>query len=360
MNPEEYLDRLIESREQGKLHPPVLNDEIAASLAAAESLVQLRQIEVPPVFADYMEASIRLRARARAQLNGEIVPIAGTTRSAPIRRSTGTPRHLPGRVWIAALSIAAVLVLSFAGILTAAAQSLPGDSIYSLKQAEYQFTLLFAGNQQNRASSEIDQLHDVISDLRMVVDDGRHDDAIQLALAALITQTSDSRKAVAALPAGSAGQEVQQELNSALGEEDQALRQLLNQVDWPMQLAFTHQLGVLGDTVPTITHIVALAQSNGTFLITLTGTHFAPNAELMIDGKPGGVMSKNTPVQLVAVISKAVWTSGSHAFGIRNPDGTVAQIIPEKADHDSDDWGNNDGKYGVPGSKSDDDNGSDD
>ncbi len=67
MNPEEYLDRLIESREQGKLHPPVLNDEIAASLAAAESLVRLREIDIPPVFADYMEASIRLRARA--QLN---------------------------------------------------------------------------------------------------------------------------------------------------------------------------------------------------------------------------------------------------------------------------------------------------
>ncbi len=251
-------------------------------------------------------------------------------------------------------------MLSCVGILTAAAQSLPGDSMYSLKQAEYQFTLIFSGDQQNRTSSEIDQLHDVLNDLRMVVDDGRHDDAIQLALAAVIAKTSDSRKAVAALPAGTERQQAQQELSSGLGEEDQALRQLLNQVDWPMQLAFTQQLGVLGDAVPTATHIVALMQANGTVLITLTGTHFAPGAELMINGRPGGVISKITPVQLVAVISKAAWNADTQAFGIRNPDGTAAQIALEKIDHDTDDWGNNNGKYGVPGSKSDDDNGSDD
>ncbi len=32
---------------------------------------------------------------------------------------------------------------------------------------------------------------------------------------------------------------------------------------------------------------------HGTLVITLTGTHFAPQAELMIDGRPGGMVSQS-------------------------------------------------------------------
>jgi len=51
MNPEEYVDRLIERRERGEKQLPVITDEIAASLAAAEVLTELGEIAVPPEFA---------------------------------------------------------------------------------------------------------------------------------------------------------------------------------------------------------------------------------------------------------------------------------------------------------------------
>lgn len=49
-----------------------------------------------------------------------------------------------------------------------------------------------------------------------------------------------------------------------------------------LRLAFTQQLGALGDPVPTVTQVVVHAQNNGTLPVTLTGTHFAPGAELLI------------------------------------------------------------------------------
>jgi hypothetical protein len=67
MNPEEYLDRLIERREHGETQIRVINDEVATSLGAAELLVQLQEIDVPPGFANHLELSIRTRIRNLAQ-----------------------------------------------------------------------------------------------------------------------------------------------------------------------------------------------------------------------------------------------------------------------------------------------------
>lgn len=94
------------------------------------------------------------------------------------------------------------------------------------------------------------------------------------------------------LPAGPLREAAQRDLEGALAEEEQTLRHLLHQVEWPLGLAFTQQLGVLGDPVPTVTQVMVRRQSTGTRLITLMGTHFAPRAELLIDGRPGGSESE--------------------------------------------------------------------
>ena len=135
------------------------------------------------------------------------------------------------------------------------------------------------------------------------------------------------RSAVAALPDGSQRTSAQQDLTNVLAQEDQTVRQLLPQLDWPMRLLFTQQLGKLGDPVPTVTHVTVRAQLNGTLLITLTGTHFAPQAVFVLNGKSVGTVSQVTPGQLVAIIRTSQWSSGSHALGVLNPDGTAAQRV---------------------------------
>jgi hypothetical protein len=324
MNPEEYLDRLIERRKRGKAQLPVTDDEVAASLAAVEVLTQLKEIDVPPEFASRLELSMRARARGLARQNGAIAPLARPRTPASSQRF---PRR---RVWIAELGIvgiAAVLVLVYLGMLTAYTHSLPGDALYGLKQAEQQVARTFAGDPQYRASVQIDQLRNSLVDLSTVVNDGRGDDAIKLALHVVAAETSDSQKAVAVLPAGTGREAAQRDLAGALAKEKGTLRHLLDHVDWPMRLAFTQQLGVLGDPVPTVMHVVVRLQGNGTLLITLTGTNFALHAGLIIDGRPGGVVSQITPQQLVAFISRSALSPGSHTLGVSNPDGTAAEIV---------------------------------
>jgi len=315
MNPEEYVDRLIERRERGEKQLPVITDEIAASLAAAEVLTQLREITVPPEFAGYLELYLRARTRNFGQQTSTALPVVRPVSRAGVRRS-----------WTAVLGFAAVLLAACISILTASARSLPGDTLYGLKQAEYQFTLNFASGPQYRASAQINQLRNALVDLRTVVTAGRDDDAIRLALEDVAAKTHASRGAIAALPAGAEREAAQRELDGVLAQEEQTVRHMLNQVDWPVRLACTEQLGALGDAVPTVTRVLVHPQSTGTLLITLTGTHFAPQVELMIDGRPGGIVSQSTSQQLVAVVSDAAWSAGPHALGVRNPDGTAAQM----------------------------------
>jgi hypothetical protein len=324
MNPDEYVDRLIERRERGEKQLPVITDEVAASLAAAEVLTQLREMAVPPKFAGYLELSLRARARNFGQQTSTALPVVR-----PVSRA-GVPRS-----WTAVLGFAAVLLAACISILTASARSLPGDTLYGLKQAEYQLTLNFASGPQDRARAQIDQLRNALVDLRAVVTAGRADDAIRLALSSVAATTNASRGAVAALPAGAQRESAQRELDGVLAQEEQTVRHLLDQVDWPVRLACTQQLGALGDAVPTVTRVMVHPQSTGTLLITLTGTHFAPQAELMIDGRPEGTVSQSTSQQIVAVVSDAAWSAGPHALGVRNPDGTAAQMAlsDESDDH---------------------------
>jgi hypothetical protein len=351
MNHEEYLDRLIERRAYEEVHIPVANDKVAASLAAAEVLAQLQEIEVPPGFAHRLELSIRTRARSLAEQNGGTMSLerplslaeqnGGTMSLERPLSLAGSQRFLKRRAWIAVLRIAAVLMVACVGLLTVSAHSLPGDALYGLKQAEHQFTLTFENNPQNRVSAQIDLLRSALVDLGAVVNDGRSDDAIRLALDTVAAKTIACRGAVVAVPAGSEREVAQRDLDSILTEEEQTLRHQLDQVDWPIRLAFTQQLGTLGDPVPTVTHVAIRTQINGMLLITMTGSHFAPQAELIIDGRPAGMVSQTTPEQLVAVISNAAWSPGSYAVGVRNPDGTAAQKVLNVND-------NNHSRQGTP------------
>src|SRR5258707_8139781 len=74
MNPEEYLDRLIERRAHAEVQLPVTNSEVTVSLAAAEVLAQLQGIDVSPAFAGQLELHIRARARSLAQQNDRTIP----------------------------------------------------------------------------------------------------------------------------------------------------------------------------------------------------------------------------------------------------------------------------------------------
>lgn len=359
MNPEEYLDRLIELREQGESYVPAINDDFAASMAAAEALEQLNDISIPHEFARNLELSIRVRARNLNEENRGNISLSQSynlnqherrTISQLQPQSPVDPQPLfKRRAWVTFLRVAAVFIIAGIGILTASVRSQPGDALYGLSQAEKQFTLTFAGAPPNRANLQIDQLRSAIVELNTTVQEGRDDSAIKLALDTVATKTSDSQKAVAALPVDSMREESHRALSSVLSKEAQTLHLLLNNVDWPLRLAFTNQLGALGESVPTVTSVVLHTQSNGTLLIILTGTNFASQPQLMINGLQNGKLSQSTPTQLIAISGNTAWASGAYTIGIRNPDGTAAQLVINVHDrNNSDQEDSNHNRHSTP------------
>lgn len=358
MTPEERLDRLLELREQGAPRLPMTSEDLAARIAAADALAHLQAIDAPPEIDARLEARIRARARQLAHQHGGELPVPRP----PQRRHTRLFSLRRG--WGMALGMAAALLLLLVGTLSAAASSLPGDPLYSLKQFEHEVRLSFASDQQDRAELEISQLQSGLADLNTVIGQKRGDAAIQQALETVVAQTRDSQAAVAAVPAGAEQTAVQRDLVSALTEEEQALHSGLARVDWPLRLAFTQQLGALGEAIPTLTKVSAEPLSNNTITITLTGTNFAQGAQLTINGVAKGSVSKNTPTTLVVTLNASDWPKGPTAVGVLNPDGTAAQITlkagSDDNDHDSDDQPQSGGTPGATGTPGGDDRGDDD
>ena len=57
------------------------------------------------------------------------------------------------------------------------------------------------------------------------------------------------------------------------------------------------------------------------------------------------MVSQSTSQQLVAVVSSSAWSAGAHALGVRNPDGTAAQMV---LGDESDDQGGTYNRNGTP------------
>ncbi|HEY7347193.1 MAG TPA: hypothetical protein VH599_02655 [Ktedonobacterales bacterium] len=344
MNREEDLDRLIEQRLSDASWQPDMSDDEAARIAAAQAILRLNTVEPPPALTERIES--RIRARARAHHNGHIARLRLLPRAGERSRRVSVRR-----AWVSALSAAAVLLLAFFGVTTAAARSLPGDLLYGLKSWEQQIALASAGSPADRANIQISQLQSALADLETVVGDGRSDADITQALTIVAADTRDSQAAVAATPAGPERDAAEQSLAKALQGETMTLYRLLKQVGWSLRLAFTQQLGALGVPIPTVTQVSATEGSNDTVTLTLTGTNFAPGARLVINGRALGTVSQNSATTLIAMISHSDWRDDKISVGVLNPDGTAAQkIVNTDDDHHDGSGGDDHGGQGTPGS----------
>lgn len=335
MKPEEYLDYLIAQRKNRPGQPLLLDDEVTASLHAAELLTRMSSIPVPPDFARRLEEKVCAHARMQrfSEQSGRLV--------LPINPQQRRPSHhvLRRRPWIVAIGSVAILLVVFTSLLTMLSYGLPGNSTPHLKTTQSQATPVPTNAAQSRAEEAIGQLDDALVNLNTVVRAGRDDKAIKQALNLVTTRTQNSQAAVAALPVGTQFQATQQHLAEELTEEKQTLSRLLNQVGWPIKLIFTQQLGRLGEAIPLVSHVVVRTLSDGVLGITLRGSNFALQGKFIVDGKHMGNIGQITDSQLEATITHTWWDPGTHTIGILNTDGTAAQIVYHS---------NNDG-YEQPG-----------
>lgn len=316
MRRKEQLELLLEQQRTGMVHQPVPDAENGPRLAAAEMFARLNMIEIPS------DVEQRIEARVRNQTAALLAEKPHVTSLRLLERRPATRR-----AWMAALGMVAALLLAFLGITTAAANSLPGDPLYGVRQAEQQVALAWTGDQSARASLQLTHLQQAIADLNTVVRERRANTAIQEALATVSAETQASRSAVNNLPTGQARETLARSLENTLQEERQTLHRLLFQVDWYMRLAFTQQLGALGEAIPTLAQATIVESAGDTLVITVTGKHFAPGARLFINGFPRGVILSNMATTLrVQVQAFDVPHHSTYTIGVANPDGTAAQV----------------------------------
>ena len=353
MNREDQFDRLIEQHLRDSSWHPMSEDD-AALLAAAETIERLNNLEVPSALASRVEQ--RLRASLHSRQNGHSTPLERNRRSRPVeplpQPDSSRRRGIARSAWITALSAAAVLLL-FLGVNRVAASSLPGDPLYGLKQIQQQMALSNAGSPADRANLQIAQLRSALADLESEVSGGRSDADMSAALQVVANDTKTSQAAVNAVPAGSERDSVAQALANAMQTEQDTLYRLLGNLHWSVRLAFTQQLGVLGAHVPRVGQVKVISNSHDMLTVQVTGVNFAPGAQVVINGTPGGTITQLTPTSLVVIIPESAWPESTHTVGVLNPDGTAAQMTVSGDDGDHGGGGSTPSPSGTPGNGDD-------
>jgi len=330
MKREEILDHMLDLPGEGGRRVQVEEEAMAECVEAAERVREWEGVEVPVEVAARVEQVLRARLRSssfhqqQSQTSLErvyIVPLPPPRRA----HSPARPGH---RARFASLAAAAVLVLAFTGLLAFSAHLLPGQNASGTLAPVVQATR----DPQVRLQNALTRLQNALSDLQTAASNRRGDQALSMALQTVAARTSECQAAAAELAGSSQRAAAQGNLTRLLAQEEQILRQWLPTLDWSLRLRFTHQLGILGDPVPTVTHVSIQVQSSGTVLVTLTGTHFTPQTRFLLNGQPAGQVRFVSSQRLVVVLSSAQFSLRSHSFGVLNPDGTAAQ--PAQRDDD--------------------------
>jgi hypothetical protein len=328
MRREEQLDLLLEQYRNGSIDPSSLSAKDAARIAAATSLARLNEIEVPSTVAERIEERIRTRIHT---LHLEEV----AHQRHPHSRTVGY-HPLTRRVYLAIASISLLLMLSFAflGVTHVAANSLPGDPLYQVKYLEQQIALAQTHDQEEQVSLQMAHLSTALADLSTVVKEKRADADITAALAVVASDTQQSQQAVNAFPVGQAHENLAKALTGTLNDERATLLQLLPQLGWSQQLAFTNQLEHVGGQIPLVAQVVIARNINYTFILTITGKNFAPGVRLLIAQTPRGIILQQTSTMLKVIVNADdLPADGASTVGVLNPDGTAAQMkLPRDPD----------------------------
>jgi hypothetical protein len=329
MQPEERFDAILENYRRGLPSTTPTSDEMER-LATADRFAQLRELHFPEDFASRIENRVRQRARAM-QSSTESANGSGP--------GIGATARFPWRRAVVAASVIAVLVLGGWGIVNASSHSIPGDPLYGLKQWQNQIALNQATNPTAKAQMQITQLDQAITDLSSEISGKRSAADINAALAIVIRDTQQAQTSVTHLnnkDQASAAASLQQ----VKDRERAILRGALLRVPFTSRVAFTTQLGSLGDTVLTITQITLTHETNAHVLLTINGHYFQSGASVVVDGTSYTPVSTTADAQLVIEIATNQWAGSDRSIGVQNPDGTAVLAANSLIPSDSDDGPN--------------------
>lgn len=334
MHREDELDALLESRARGYAPPASTSEDLAPLLAAAARLDSLRDAAPSSAFTSDLEARLLARmALAPAQPATKPVPLP-----AQRRHWVGAPSRL---TWAA---VAAVLLLTV-GLGAFTAKAAPGAPLYAVRQ----FAQKLAA-QAIPTADPLSHLAQARSDLAAydaaIV--ASNEPAALTALGKLRADDAYVAESIAQVSDTTARQQAQTQLAAFRSEAQPQLRASLASLDWRGRAQVTDALRAWGDSALVVTHArvqldassaqgTNTSQSAGTLLIDAHGAGFSGQAQLLVNGQPGGqIVSQSATDLIVRVTAKSLSSedAGALAIGVENADGTVAYTSQvERDDH---------------------------
>jgi hypothetical protein len=247
------------------------------------------------------------------------------------------------------VAAAALLIAGLGALAAAAAAAGPGQPLYGVHRVEQSVWTDLANSPEERVRLHLQYAQQAIDDFDAAVVGHAGDQADRDALSTYDQELQAAAAGIAELPASDARDELAAQLASLRARGQRDLRAALPALEWPLRVDVTSALGQLGVGVPHIAQaIISGASHDGSYLWTVivNGSGFAPDAVVLIDGRPMGTVISRSPTRLVAQIGANQLGDGVHAVGVGNPDGTASVVKGIASSRTPDDHGGSDGGSG--------------
>jgi hypothetical protein len=228
------------------------------------------------------------------------------------------------------LAAAAILLVGGLGTVAGAAVGAhPGQLLYGVHRLEQGAWADVANSPDERVQLHLRYSQEALDAFDAAV--AHHADAstIRDALTTFEQEEQAAATEIAALPASDDRTALIGELGALRTCGQQQLHAALPALDWLLRADVTSALGQLGADVLHLTHASITGTSHDglyIWIVTITGSGFAPGAILLIDDRPMGTVDSWSPTTLVAQIPGDQLGTGLHAVGIGNPDGTASLV----------------------------------
>lgn len=334
MDPQMELDRLLSARlNDADAHLSSADPEAHDLLEVVDRLQPLRAATPADSFADGLQQRLMAYTRRRAH-EAQTVTEAPVTSAPPGLRSWGRSTTARRRAPLLWGGIAACLLIALGATFGAAVYAAPGSSLYGVKRIEQNLQSNLTTDATARARLHLANANDALHALNATIAARSTGQAYTDALAALGEEDTAAATNVAAIPAGREQDSLTRDLATLRARERADLLAALPALSWSARIATSAVLDRLGAPTPHITHVQIISEhgsggdSNGedALRIVVDGSGFAPQAVMLVNDRPVGVMLSVTPTQAIARIAGGGGAlEAVRSVGIGNPDGSAAR-----------------------------------
>jgi hypothetical protein len=333
MQPEDRLDALLALPRKGgrlpsqSLLPGNLDgyDSLQPLLHTADRLARLGSVEPSPAFTARLETKFLAQVeelQKRFEAEAEYAPPATIVlRSNASAASRRVPRRLP---WPLA---AAVLLLAIGTTAAVAAAVGPGTPLYGVHRFEQGVQVILAGSAADRTSLHLAYAEEALTALDAATAHQKTAASYDDALATFGYEMRAAATDLGNVGAGADRNSLSARLDQLRAQGRTDLRGALASLSWPDRVMTTTVLAGIGDNVLSVTRASMVYSDDEEHLwrITVTGSGFAPDAVLLVNGQSFGTVISVTPTTLVVQVSGDESSPLPSSIVVADPDDTAAE-----------------------------------